>query len=267
MASTKTTAWVAGAAVVALAVAAGAWFVAISPTLTDAADQRDAASDQRDHNMLLETQIAKLKEEYTHLDEYRAELASIQTKLPATGDLAELTREVQQVASAAGVTVTVDAPGSPSAFVAPAAPVAATPAPEPSASADPASATDDTGTADTPSAPTSNVVEGLYQIPLSLTSVGTYDQTVAFLDQLQQAMPRLFVVNGLNATSLEAGGAGGGRPATNAGDLEIVISGYVLTLQDSSSAPAAPAPDATATPTPLPVPGDQKNPFQPVGGA
>lgn len=267
MASTKTTAWVGGTAVLALAIAAGAWFVAISPTLSDAADQRQAAADQRDHNTLLETQIAQLKEQYTHLDEFRAELAAIRTQVPEGGDLAELTRELQQVAAAAGVTVTVDAPGTPSAYVAPAPAAAATPEPSATESTDSSSVTDETDTSSSSSSSSaSDVIDGLYQIPLSLTSIGTYDQTVSFLDQLQQSMPRLFVVNNLNATSLEESGAGGGRPATNAGDLEIVITGYVLTLQDSSST-EAPAPDATTTPTPLPVPGDQKNPFQPVSGS
>jgi len=259
----KSSSWIAGAAVAAVAIAAGGWFVAIQPTLANAADQRQAASDQRNHNLVLQSQIAKLKSEFDHLGDYNDQLAQLRQKVPETGDLAALTRQVQSVAASSGVTLTVDAPGTPVAFVAPAQakPQAAA---TPSASAD-ASGTTSAGSA---AASQSSPVGGLFQIPYSVTSVGNYDQTVAFLDGLQQAMPRLFVIMELDATSLKSGGAAGGRPAVQNGDLQTVVTGYVLTMQAPTSSTQQPKPGATATPTPtptqLPVPGSQRNPFQPV---
>lgn len=261
----KSSSWIAGAAVAAVAIAAGGWFVAIQPTLASAADQREAASQQRSHNIVLQAQIAKLKSQFEHLGDYNDQLTQLRQKMPQTGDLAALTRQVQSVGDAAGVTLTVDAPGTPTAFVAPAPTTA-----QPAATASPSSAATDAtaSSTGTSTAPGKSTVEGVFQIPLSLTSVGSYDQTVAFLDGLQQAMPRLFVVTGLNATSLKSGGASGGRPAVKAGDLETVVTGYVLTMQGPTSATQQPTPGATATPTPtptqLPVPGSQRNPFQPV---
>lgn len=262
----KTTTWVAGASVLALALAAVGYFGVVSPTLGNAEAQRQAASDQTDHNDLLGVQIAKLKAEFAHLDDYKAELAAIQAKAPATADLAELTREVKAVADQAGVTLTVLTPGAATAFVAPAAPTAA---PSPTATDDAsatdaaAAATDDSGAATSGPA----VVSGLFTIPLSMSSVGTYEQTMAFLDSLQQSLPRLYVISQVNATSLQSGGATAGRPAVNDGDLETVITGSVLTYQDSSTQPTTaeptPTPGATAGPT-LPVPGSQPNPFLPL---
>jgi Tfp pilus assembly protein PilO len=260
--ASKTSAWVAGSTVAALVVAAGAWFGLISPTLAHASDQRQTASDQRDRNVILETQIAKLKAQYAHLDDYKTQLTALHQQMPSTGDLAEANREIQSVAQTAGVTITVVQPGTPTAFVAPAA--ASTPTPTPTASSSTAAATGDTK-ASTPTQPTA--VDGLYTIPLSVTTLGTYAQTVAFVDGLQQSMPRLFVVTTVDATSQKSSGATVGRPALADGDLQATLTGVLLTFRDASG--AAPTPGATVTPTPaptqLPVPTDQKNPFLPVG--
>jgi Tfp pilus assembly protein PilO len=263
MASTKATAWVAGSTVAALVVAAGAWFGVISPTLSNAADQRQAASDQRDHNVILQTQIGKLKAEYAQLGDYRARLAAIRSKMPADADMAEAVRELESAAQAAGVTITVLQPGSPSVFVPPAS---TQPAPAPSATA----STDASATASAPKAQTASA-DGLYTIPLSVTTLGGYAQTVQFIDAVQQSMPRLFVLSQVEATSQKSSGASAGRPALSVGDLETTLTGVVLTLKATagSTPSATPSPGATAAPTPtptqLPVPGAQRNPFKPIG--
>ncbi|HEY0118362.1 MAG TPA: hypothetical protein VGC04_06260 [Cellulomonas sp.] len=270
MASTKTTAWVASSTVAALVVAAGAWFGVIQPTLSNAANQRQAASAQSNRNSILETQIAKLKAEYAHLDDYTQRLAAIRAKMPATADLAEVARELQSVAQATGVTITVVQPGTPSAFAAPASAQAA-PAPAPTATSDANAETADPGAGTSAPAAQSTTIDGLYSIPLSVTTLGSYAQTVQFIDALQQSMPRLFVLSQVEATSQKSEGATAGRPALAEGDLETTVTGVILTLQgDAASVPSAtPSPGATAepspTPTPLPVPGDQRNPFQPIG--
>lgn len=263
--NTKTTAWVAGAVVAATAIAAAAWFVAINPTFGQAATQRQAAADQRDHNDLLRMQIDRLKADYAHLDEYKAQLADLRTKVPTTGDLAELTRQIQTLADTSGVTITDMSPSIP-VVVAP----AAAPQPAPTESSDgTATGSDSTNssagaTDGSTAAATETGLDGFYTIQLQLTSVGTYQQTITFLDSLQQSMARLYVVYRVDAQSLDESGASGGRPATKQGDLETNIAGVVLTLEDPQS--AAPQPSATDTPEPqLPVPADQRNPFQHVG--
>lgn len=262
--ASKTAGWIAGTAVLAALVAAGAWFVVIQPTLADAETQRQTASDQRDHNDVLKMQIAKLKAEYAHIDDYRNEIADLRTKIPTVGDLAEVTREIQTTATAAGVTISVLEPGTPAEFAPPATAAEPTPTPTPT---DTASSSDAQDTSPDSSASTSTQAEtgvsGMYTIPLSVTVLGTYDQTVSFLDALQQQMPRLFVIQGLNLVSQKEGGAQGGLPATHEGDLQTTVNGVLLTLVDSGSS-AEPTP--TPTPT-LPTPSDQKNPFVPVAGA
>lgn len=254
----KASAWVGGAALAAVVIGAGAWFGVVAPTLDDAAQERVAAADQRDRNDLLAIQLKQLEADFANLDIYKEELAELRTKVPTTGDLAELTRQLQTMATASGVTLTVEAPGTPAAFVLPQSAAE----PEPTVTDDAGSTEPDASPDEAPApAPGPKTIDGLYTIPLSVTTVGTYPQTVAFLDALQQLMPRLYVVSSLNATSLTSAGASGGRPPVNDGDLETVVSGYVLTLVDPSAVPEV---DPDATPEPLPVPGDERNPFLPL---
>ena len=104
-------------------------------------------------------------------------------------------------------------------------------------------------------------------IPLSVTVLGTYDNTLGFLADIQSATPRLFLVSGFAGTKQEPADASGGKPATKLGDQELVVNGFMYVLPEASS--TTPKPSASATPAPTPslppaVPG--KNPLNPVGG-
>lgn len=281
MAGTRTAAWVGGAAVVAIVIAGGAWFGVVAPTLSDAEEQRRAAADQREHNDMLQIALNQLKADAANLETDKANLAALRTRIPTTGDLAELTRQLQSAATATGVTITVLAPGTPTPVVV-ATPEAPAPADGSEEDAGNGDGTDSSvasaevdGTADdgsTPPAGASTGIDGLVSIPLSVTTVGTYAQTIAFIEAVQQTMTRLFVVSQLTAVSLEEEGAAGGRPATSFGDLETTLTGVVLTLRDGTGATSTPSGETSTgepTPTPsapvqLPVPGDQRNPFAPV---
>lgn len=263
----KTTGWIVGTSVVAIALAAGAWFGLIAPTLVDAGDQRTAAADQRERNELLEMQLARLKADAKNLERYQADLAAIQAKVPSTAGLAELTRQLDSVATSTGVTIVDVSPGTPSAFVVPGEPspepTATESAPSSGSEAATPTAEPTTATTDGTATGTAGAADGLFTTPLSVTSVGTYDQTTAFLDALQQLMPRLFVVSQVSTSSLDAAAAQGGRPEIHDGDLETTIAGVVLTLQDGATAQPDPG-AAGSEPGSVPVPGDQRNPFGPV---
>ncbi|WP_448060701.1 hypothetical protein [Cellulomonas hominis] len=262
MGTQRTAPWVLGAVFATVIVLVGAWFLAVSPTLEAAATAQTQADDGRSRNDLLEIQVAALKEQFTHLDEYKAELATLQVQIPPNAQLAELVRTLQDTAITTGVTLTALSPTTAQEFI---APQAAAPAP---AATDDATTTgdgttDDGTTDDTtaaaPAAPATT--SGFYAIPLSLTSIGTYDQTVAFLSALQTSMSRLVLITAVNAISQEDEGASAGRPATSKGDLETTVTGYAYVLLDPSAADTEP----TDGPTTLPVPSGQRNPFVPVG--
>ncbi|MBD3777756.1 MAG: hypothetical protein IE923_00625 [Micrococcales bacterium] len=255
--------WVGGTALLAVLVLVAAWFLLIDPVMAQAADDTTQAESQRQQNDLLELEIAKLKEQATHLEEYKAELADLRLQMPVTGDGASISRELQSLAEAAGVTITSVAPSQPQPFV------AAAPAVSDSATADDTGATDGSTAAatDDPASDgaasdttTSTTVSGFYTIPISVGSIGSYESTVAFLKALQTEASRLYLVSTINAVTQDASGASGGRPATNAGDIELSLSGYAFVLTDGAL-PVDPDADAGD----LPVPGSQANPFAPVG--
>src|SRR4051812_41596084 len=182
--------WVLGAGMIAVLVVVAAWFLAISPTLTSAADARSKASDERDRNDVLTQQVAVLKDQFTHLDEYKTELGELRKQIPAKAELAAFNRQLQALATTAGVTLTAVSPSVSQAFVpiAPVAPVApappadgtATPTPEPSATP-----TDGTGAPAAPAPTGPTAPAGFYVMPISLTAIGSYQATWQYLNLLQ----------------------------------------------------------------------------------
>lgn len=266
MAGAKKGTWVAGAVVAALAIMVASWFLAISPSLAHASDVRSQAAQTRQQNEVLAAKVEKLKADFAKLDTYKAQLAALRAQVPATTDMANYLRQLDGIAAAHKVTITTVAPGAAAAVVP--ARAAAAPAPAPSASASPtptASASASSAATASGAAAAGGVPTGMVDIPLSLTVVGTYDDTVAFLNDLQTNTPRLFLVSGFTGTSQDAAQASGGRPKTSLGDQQLQVNGFLYVLPDAPAA-AGPTPAPSTTPSlPGAVPG--KDPLVPVGGS
>ncbi|WP_421741427.1 hypothetical protein [Cellulomonas sp.] len=265
MTGAKKSTWIGGTVFVSLVIIALAYFLAISPTLTAAQEVRDQAQSTRDQNDLLRLQVAQLAADFKKLPEYKAELADLQLKVPTDARLADYLRALEGIAAARAVTLISVAPGSPELFVPAAAPAPAAPAP----AADGSTPTDEaTAAADATVAPAATTAtgtpapEGMVAIPITLTAIGTYDNTQAFLSDLQNATARLFLVTGLTASSQPEAPASGGKPATVPGDQQLDISGFAYVLTD----PTLVAVDPSVAPPALPgaVPG--KNPMVPITG-
>ncbi|QTE28009.1 hypothetical protein [Pengzhenrongella sicca] len=248
MGGTNRSTWIGGAVFVALVIFAAAWLLAISPNLAAASDSRAQAETTRQSNVALESAITALKVQFDQLPELKAELTKLQEEIPTGAALAALVRDLSDTAAANEVAITAL---SPSAAVSVVAPVVA----EPVAPTEAASTDTSAETATTTEAPVPAAIEGLVAIPLSITVQGSYANTLAFLDDVQQASARLFLVGGLGARALEAAAAGGGRPEVQAGDQEIIITGFAYVLTNPTAAPIA----ENTSPLPAAVPG--KNPF------
>ncbi|MCU1431895.1 MAG: hypothetical protein JWP95_1000 [Actinotalea sp.] len=262
MSRSKTTTWVAGSVVLALLMMAAAWLLAISPKLEAAAELRfeaEAAQSQADQ---LQITLAGLKNDFANIEEFRNELSVLQVQLPREAELSNLTRQINGLATQSQVLLSAVAPGTPTAVAPPGGvdPLAQPVAP---AEGEPQAATDETGAVVPPPVdPAVLAVQGLYSIPLQVTVVGGYGQTLDFLNRLQVENPRLLLVSSFVATAQEAKGAEGGRPATNAGDLEMIITAYAYVLIDPAAATAPVVDDGTVVaPAPLPVPAGDTNPF------
>ena len=260
----KTGTWIGGTVVVAALVGAGTWFGAVSPTLSHAADLRAQTDQVNQSNTVLQTEVNKLAAEDKKLPQYKQQLAALRLQVPTTAQLSDYILQVEQIAAARTVVITSIAPSAAKSVTvtAGAAPVA-TPTPSATASST-AGATASSGTSSSTAttAAASAVPAGMAAIPVAMTVIGSYDNTLAFLNDLQTATPRLFLVSGFTGTSQKEAAASGGKPATHVGDQQLVISGDLYVLPDPTA--AAPAPGATAPALPVPAPG--KNPLVPVAG-
>lgn len=270
MAGAKKGSWIGATVLGSLAIVVASWFLAINPTLGAASDVRAQTAQVTSQNEVLAAKVTKLKADFAKLDDYKSQLGAMQKQIPSTAQLSDYLRQLDTIAAARSVTLTAVAPGAPTAV---AAQAAAAPAPQPSAATSDAATSDAATPAPTTAAGAasantsgtgvaSSIPSGFASIPMSLTVVGTYDNTLAFLSDLQTATPRLFLVSGFTATGQQDAAAAGGKPKTSVGDQELVITGFLYVLPDTA-ATATPAP--TATPAlPGGVPG--KNPLIPVGG-
>jgi len=260
MRTPKASPWIAGTGVVVVLLLAGAWFLLVSPVLTSAGETNATADQVESENVLLRERITVLKEQFANIETYRAELASLRTAVPTDDDVADYLRQLDGLAVAHSVTLTTVSPSTPTTFV----PAAAVPT-EPVAVPAEETADDtagDVATDPATAAPVSIAPAGMVAVPLGLTAVGTYDNVRAFLDALQTGTPRLLLVESVVGAGLPDAEAGGGRPATAIGDLEVSVSGYLFVLPATTL--AAPVDEPTEQPA-LPVPPEGRNPLVPLG--
>ncbi len=277
-ASSKGT-WIGGTVVIALLIVVATWFLAVSPVLAAASDTRAQAESAEAQNLVLQSQVDQLKADFARLDEYKAELASLQAQVPTDAELAAYLRELDAVAVSHSVTLADVQVQAPQAVTVPvvqtqAAPATtgeavsteAAPAPSPSAGAGSQGATDAAAAgAATPAAPVvESVPAGFTAVPLVLTVVGTYDNVALFLDDVQNRTARLFLVASIAGTSQAESEGSGGRPATAVGDLELTITGFTYVLPDALAVPEVVDPAAPSPALPAQVAG--KNPLVPVAG-
>lgn len=240
--------WVAATVVLALLLAIAAWFLVINPVRAEAADLRSQTADAVGRNEQLASQAKVLRQQFANLPDKEAELDVLARALPADVELPTLIRTVDGFANTTGVTVMSIAPGVATPVVDPGA--AAAPTPSPTGSAAP---TD--GASAAPAAPTAPVGLVTMSTPLTTTVIGDFFDAQAFLRKLQADMPRAFLVRDLSVTAETTQDAGGGRPATTAGDVTMTITADVFSRP--AAADAAATPSATSQPsTPVsPAPG------------
>jgi Tfp pilus assembly protein PilO len=267
MGKTRAGGWIAGTIVLVLAMSAAIWFLVAQARFESAAATTLEVQDTRARNDLLRVQLAKLKEDFERLDEYKAELATLRTQVPSSPDLSGYTRALDSLAAANGVTIVDQSPGISEAVVVVGAATDA-PATDTSASTDGSTSTDaadstSEGAATVSESAASPVPDGMVAVPMSFRVLGTYDGVSAFLAGVQQGLPRLFLVTALDGTSQDAADAGGGRPAVADGDLELNVTGYLYVLVDQTTVVEPGAEEPTETPA---LPSSPRNPFLPLPG-
>lgn len=254
MRAARSTGWVVGTVFAVLAIFAGTWFLAAGPRFDDASETLAVAQSARDRNELLTVEVARLAEQFTHLDEYRAELAELRTQVPAEARLTEFVRQVEALATANGVTVTSLAPSVP-ILVESEAPV-----PAPTETTETTEATDASADATVAEpAPEALPLAAFAYVPLTMEVVGPYANVAAFLDAIQTGNPRIFVPTTLDGEGQDL--QPDVIPPTADGDLKLTVTGNLYVLPEAAT--EAPA-DGTTEPAPLPS--SDRNPFASLPG-
>lgn len=264
MGRSKTSTWVGGTVVVALLLLVAGWFLLVSPVLASASETRAATADVESDNDMTRQRIQTLKAQFETLDESKAELAALQLQVPTTGQLSDYLRQVDEQAVARTVSLTSVAPGAPELFapVTGAAPTAA--ASDATATGDAVTdpVTDPAADAATTAAPApaagTTAPAGMVDVPITLTAVGSYANVMGWVQSIQEQTDRLLLVTTVTGTALDDAPAGGGKPATVKGDIEVSVTGYLYVLPNDQSIPMVTPEETEAT---LPGADPDRNPL------
>lgn len=268
MGTAKKSTWIGGTAFLAVVMMALAWFLLVAPVLATADDTRVQTESTEQQNAILQQKVDELKAEFEHIDDYKADLAEIATQITPTLDLAPYIDSLDAVAEDNEVTLISVEPQAPyGVTVAEGSQAAVTtstgeasteaPAPAPSATAGEGEAAPAAEEPTTTAAPA-----GMTAVPVRITTVGTYQDSMKFLDGIQNDQ-RLFLVTALEGTVQEDSAESGGRPETELGDVELVVDGFIYVLP--SLAASVEGDEPADAPAELPH-NQSRNPLEPIEG-
>jgi type IV pilus assembly protein PilO len=215
--------WILGAAALSVLLAVAGWFLLISPERSKAADLQSQRTAQVARNQQLQLDIAQLKAANESLPAKQAELAKIKQQLPSNPALPAFIRGLTTIAGQSGAGLTSVSPGQPISLAAQSTTAGAAAAPA-----------------------------GLVALPVTVVVDGSYAQSELFLQKLQTAMTRAFLVQKLNIAALDTASLSNNTPPTPSGNLlRTTIYGQIFVLQDQVAAVtgAAGATSGTTTTT------------------
>lgn len=213
---TRTRGWTFGAAVVGVLIIIAAWFLAIAPQRSEAADLRDQTAAQVQANDQLRLKTKQLQAQFASLPERQAQLAEIRQQMPDNPSLPALIRDLSTHAKAADVTLVSVSPGTPTPGL-----------------ANPGGA-----------AGTTAASGQLLSIPTVIEASGTYAELTLYLQKLQTQMRRAYLIESIELAELQ-------NKDTAKGPLSLKLTGQIFVLDPdaaatgTSTAPVAPTTQAS----------------------
>jgi hypothetical protein len=211
MSNQRSTATVALAVLVAVALSVGAYFLLYSPILEAKAEADAEAERIEGQNQDAEAELRKLAKEQAELPERQADLAKQRNKFPTDMQLARFTEYLSALANQTKAVVKVVEPGDPVQLI------AALPLP--------------VGPGDRQAPTVAQPPSSLYQYPFTIEIEGTWPQADAYLKLLQGADARMFLVTSVGADAVIASGSGGfGAGNTVDSPFRFTVKGYTYAL-------------------------------------
>lgn len=237
-----------------VAVLALGFLLGVQPQLAATAEARSQQEGVDAQNDALRATTAQLRAESERLPELTTELDARRGSVPSAADMPTLLRQLDEMATGAGVTVSGFTTADAVAYVAPEAPVAsgtdaAAPAEGTPAEGAEGGSTDGTATdgatadAAEPTAPpvvTDPLVTtaDFSSIAVTVDVQGSFAQALEFVDRLQKG-DRLFLVTSITSSDDEEADAGVGAQTWTVGGLVYVMTDTSAT--GGSTTPVAPA--------------------------
>lgn len=223
-------AWIAGGAGAAVLVAAGAWMFAVSPALGTADSIRSATADVTTQNFVLQSNVAKLQQQYEHIDKMRQAEAIARRALPGDLALSDFTDQINQEAQAYhldvnSMTAADPVPAAPAPVATPAATASPSPTPSPTTTTSAATAS------------------GLFAIPITLVVSGSQADELGFVHAVQRDGARAALVT---STTISADTSGKGGMSMSI-ELQVFVA---LSAPPSTAAASAPVATPTTSSTP-----------------
>ena len=194
-----------------VAIAAGGWFLGVQPSLAGAFDSLAQQSDVRQQNDALQAKLVALEEAQAELPALETQLAGLNASVPATDAQSALLESIDELAGAAGVTVSRVSVETPLPYGAPGAVVDGA---EQAAPVDPALV---------PYTDARITPDNLVAVPVTVEVTGSLDDALRFLSGVQSG-PRLFLVNKVASVADSVnGGAGDAVTATLTGYVYVLL--------------------------------------------
>jgi Tfp pilus assembly protein PilO len=227
----KLRAWGVLALVAAVAIAAGGWFLALSPQKSKVSSLKDQTAQQQDANAKLRSQIALLKKQQSQIPAEQARIAQIKNRIPESPQLTNYVRTLTSLAAATHVELVSIAPAAPTQVkLASAQPQGTAPSDAAAGGAAPAAA------------------PNLSTISVAIDVVGDYYNVQQFLSKLEDTQRATIV----SAVSLKPGalphGTGPSQDNVTSGADGVASGWKTLAASISASIFMSAAPQAVADP-------------------
>jgi Tfp pilus assembly protein PilO len=238
--------WLIGLVAVMVAVVALGWLLGIQPQLAAAAAADQQRATVQTQNATNETVLAKLKKDYSSIDELKQQLVSLRQSVPASAEMSAFVTELDSLSAAHQVTVKTIGVSDAMPYTPPVAPPTAatstaSPSPSPTATPAPVAAAPTAPTAPPAVTNAKITAANFIAIPIQLSLSGTYSSVLDFVNGLQMG-PRLFLVTKFSTTASS-------DPKATPGAVDATVGGYVYVVLDANAAA-----EKAATPSPTPKP-------------
>lgn len=233
--------WIIACLLMSGLVLAGTWFLGVSPTLAIAAMADTARADAEAQNTVHQRTLADLTTRFASIGDLKASLAEASKSIPADAAMPSFLDSLNGAATQTGAFVTSIGTADATYYLGEV--VAEVPAETTeddaqttnSEQSDAPTVEGDTPADEVPLPGALPVIAGaeLLQsgnfsvLPVTVTSTGTLDQVLAFVDALQKG-ERLFSVGSLDLAE-----------DMNTGGFEVNVAGFVYVLAEGASAPTA----------------------------